>query len=478
MTFTQLLAVVRAGGVRVCADSRRVQAGDCFVAVCGTQADGHNFIPVARRQGAAYIVAERPVEGDNNLILVESSAKALGVLAQAAAGNPSEKLTNLAVTGTNGKTTTSFLVRSVIETAGQACGLIGTIVYSTGKQVSDAPLTTPDALTIAQAARQMVDSGAKYMMIEASSHALSQHRLAGIPFTAAAFTNLTGDHLDYHKTLEDYLAAKTLLFTSLPPHGMAILNAQSEASKTIARQIKRRILWYAVEQQADLTAHIHEMDDRGTTFSIEFNHYMEKVTTPLCGMHNISNHLAAAGLCLAAGFSLSAVAQGLSALTCVPGRLEPVLSAGADRRGVRVFVDYAHTDDALENVLKTLRPLCRGRLIVVFGCGGDRDKTKRPRMARVAERMADVVVVTSDNPRTEEPEAIIRDICAGFSPEKRHLVIVEPDRKEAIYQAIADARRDDVILLAGKGHETYQIIGTQKHDFSDVRVAQDALACL
>jgi UDP-N-acetylmuramoyl-L-alanyl-D-glutamate--2,6-diaminopimelate ligase len=477
MTFTQLLSLVQSGGVRITADSRQVQPGDCFVAVCGTQSDGHTFVSKAIEQGARYVVAEKPVNG-TDCIVVENSAKALGRLAQAAFGNPSSQLTNLAVTGTNGKTTTSFLVRSVIENSGYSCGLIGTIVYSTGRQTADAPLTTPDALTIARAAREMADSGARYMMIEASSHALSQHRLAGVPFTAAAFTNLTGDHLDYHKTLDNYLAAKILLFSSLPPHGMAVLNAQTDAAKTIAAQIKHRILWYAIEEPADLTAHVHQMDDRGTTFSIEFNNYMEKVTTPLCGMHNISNHLAAAGLCLAAGFSLSAIAKGLSALKCVPGRLEPVDSPIAQQRGISIFVDYAHTDDAMENVLKTLRPLCRGRLVIVFGCGGDRDKTKRPRMARVAEALADAVVVTSDNPRTEDPQAIIDDICRGFSPAKRASVHVEPDRKKAIFDALADARRGDVILLAGKGHETYQIIGTQKFDFSDLRVAQDALSCL
>lgn len=476
MTFTQLLALVQRGGVRVCADSRQVQAGDCFVAIRGTQADGHAYIPTARQRGARYIVAEEPANDD--CVVVADSAEALGLLAQAALDNPSSRLTNLAVTGTNGKTTTSYMVRSIIETAGASCGLIGTIVYSAGQTTVDAPLTTPDALTIARAAQQTVESGGKYMMIEASSHALSQQRLAGVPFTAAAFTNLTGDHLDYHKTTEDYLAAKTRLFTALPPHGMAVLNAQSDAARTIAAQINRRILWYAVEEPTDLTAHIHTMDDSGTTFSIEFGGYMEKVTTPLCGRHNVSNHLAAAGLALAAGFSLSEIAKGLSALAYVPGRLEPVGSPAAERRGIRVFVDYAHTDDALENVLTTLRPICRGRLIVVFGCGGDRDKTKRPRMAKAAQRLADGVIVTSDNPRTEDPQTIIDEICAGFSSDKRSTVQVVPDRRQAISQAIAQAQRGDVVLLAGKGHETYQIIGTQRLDFSDAAAAQEAMGRL
>jgi UDP-N-acetylmuramoyl-L-alanyl-D-glutamate--2,6-diaminopimelate ligase len=299
-----------------------------------------------------------------------------------------------------------------------------------------------------------------------------------VPFTAAAFTNLTGDHLDYHKSLDNYLDAKALLFEQLPPHGMAVLNAQSAASHTLAKGIQRRILWYAIEEPADVTAHIHEMNDNGSVFSIEFNKYMEKVRTPLPGAHNVSNHLAAAGLCLAAGFSLSDIAEGLSALSHVPGRLEPVTSPIAERRGIRIFVDYAHTDDALENVLKTLRPICTGRLIVVFGCGGDRDKTKRPRMAQVAQRLADIAMVTSDNPRTEDPQTIIDDICAGFKSADRKQVRVEPDRKKAIFAAMAEAQKGDIVLLAGKGHETYQIIGTTKYDFSDVQVAKETLSCL
>ena len=474
MTFTQLLALAASGDVRICADSRQVQPGDCFVAIRGTQSDGHAFIPTALQRGAQYIVAEEPY-ADGHCVIVKNSAEALGLLAQASVGQPSSQLTNLAVTGTNGKTTTAYLVRSVIETAGHPCGLIGTIAYSTGKNTAQAPLTTPDALTLAHMARQMVDDGAGYMMIEASSHALSQRRLAGVAFTAAAFTNLTGDHLDYHGTQAEYLAAKAMLFHALPPHGMAVLNAQSEAAQTIARRIKRRILWYAIEQPADVIAHIRQMDDSGSAFDLEFGQVTEKVTTPLCGMHNISNHLAAAGLCLAAGFSLTDIARGLSALQCVPGRLEPVISPAADRRGIRVFVDYAHTDDALANVLKTLRPICRRRLTVVFGCGGDRDKTKRPRMAGVAESLADEIIVTSDNPRTEAPQAIIDDICQGFSPQKRAVVQIEPDRKKAIVLAVTQARPGDVILIAGKGHETYQIIGTQRTDFSDAAVALEAM---
>jgi UDP-N-acetylmuramoyl-L-alanyl-D-glutamate--2,6-diaminopimelate ligase len=480
MTLTQLTARVGspAAPLRVCCDSRMVQPGDVFVAVPGTKSDGHEFIGQALRQGARYIVCQKPVPVDKGieLILVQDSADALGQLAQAAYGQPSSQLTNLAVTGTNGKTTTAYLVRSVLNNASQRCGLIGTIQYDMGDQIIDAPLTTPDPLTIAAAARRMVDHGARFMVIEASSHALDQRRLAGISFTAAAFTNLTGDHLDYHKTPQEYLAAKTRLFTGLPVHGLAVLNADSEASGQIARQIRHRVLWYSVRREADIMAEIETMDSTGSEYSLVFRNIKEKVQTPLPGLHNISNHLAAAGLCFAVGLDVPTVAAGLSALQAVPGRLEPILCGQADEAGIRVFVDYAHTDDALQNVLSTLRPLCEGRLVVVFGCGGDRDKTKRPRMAQVAQALADWVIVTSDNPRTEEPGTIIEDIVKGFTDRFRQTVMIEPDRRTAIRTAIHSGKPGDIILIAGKGHENYQIFGTQKIHFSDQEEALRAMS--
>jgi UDP-N-acetylmuramoyl-L-alanyl-D-glutamate--2,6-diaminopimelate ligase len=477
MTYTQLLALVQAKGLRVCADSRQVQQGDVFVAVSGTQVDGHDYIDKALSKGASYIVAQHPVDGVD-CVIVEDSARSLGQLAQASFGNPSSKLTNLAVTGTNGKTTVTYLVRSVIEHVGAKCGLIGTIEYNTGKSTVAAPLTTPDAVTIARVASEMVAGGADFMVVEASSHALSQQRLAGVSFTAAAFTNLTGDHLDYHHDEDDYLDAKTLLFTGLPPHGLAILNYESDEAHTIAEIIEpaTRILWYGIGRDVDINARVHRMDAAGSEFSIIFNNYSEKVTTRLPGRHNIQNCLAAAGLCLAAGIGLHEVAQGLSNLECVPGRLQPIQSEKAAGEDIRVFVDYAHTDDALKNVLNTLKPLCKGRLIVLFGCGGDRDKTKRPRMARVAEELGDIVIVTSDNPRTEDAETIIADILAGFAEIKKgQTLLIEPDRAAAIQLAVSKAKSGDIVLLAGKGHEDYQIIGTEKRHFSDFEEAQKAL---
>ena len=482
MTFDDLLNLVSSAVRRpveekvpnICADSRLVKAGCVFVAITGTIFDGHDFIDRAAARGAKYIVANRrgakyeiPDTGCE-IILVEDSAEAAAILAQASRGNPASKLTNLAVTGTNGKTTVAYLVRSVIQQAGEKCGLVGTIVYDTGLASVPADLTTPDCFVIADRQEQMVKAGSKYMVIEASSHALAQNRLAGIKFKAAAFTNLAGDHLDYHKTKADYLNAKTKLFSSLSTDATAVLNKQSPEAKLIAKQTDARVFAYAVGAPADLSAHIESMDINGTVFALEYAGKRQKVTTSLLGRYNVSNHLAAAGLCLAAGFDLETIATGLSALKAVPGRMEKL-------KGVSIFIDYAHTDDALKNALSALKPFCKGNLHVVFGCGGDRDRTKRPRMGRVAEQLADFVIVTSDNPRTEGPGDIINEIVTGFENPDSETIIVEPDRKKAIEVAIKTAARGDIVLIAGKGHEDYQVIGTQKFDFSDKEVAEEYL---
>jgi UDP-N-acetylmuramoyl-L-alanyl-D-glutamate--2,6-diaminopimelate ligase len=322
----------------------------------------------------------------------------------------------------------------------------------------------------------MLKVGSKYMVIEASSHALAQNRLAAIDFKAAAFTNLTGDHLDYHKTKKEYLAAKTKLFAALSPEAIAVLNKQSPEAEHIVQKTKAKILWYAIDEPADITAHIKSMDVNETAFTLEYADQLFLVRTPLLGLHNVSNHLAAAGLCLAAGFDLETVVCGLSALQGVPGRLEKVGWDG----NFTVLVDYAHTDDALKNVLSTLKPLCKANLRVVFGCGGDRDRTKRPRMAKVVEQLADFVIVTSDNPRTEKPQDIIDEIIAGFERTTHHArrttKIIEPDRRKAIALAIKTAEKNDIVLIAGKGHENYQIIGKQKFPFSDNTIAREYLA--
>ncbi len=329
MTFDELLALVSSNSeLRLCADSRLVKPGDIFIAIKGSVYDGHDFIDEALANGAKYVVCQRDTryairDTQYEIVTVEHSATAAAALAQASRGNPASQLTNLAITGTNGKTTVAFLVRSCIRKAGKKCGLIGTIIYDTGLTSSEAVLTTPDCLAIAEEQEQMLKVGSKYMIIEASSHALSQNRLAGINFKAAAFTNLAGDHLDYHKTEADYLAAKTKLFRALSPDATAVLNKQSPVAKQIVSQTAARILWYAVDEPADLQAHIESMDINGTVFVLEYAEENSKfcVKTPLLGRYNVSNHLAAAGLCLAAGFDLETIATGLSALKAIPGRL-------------------------------------------------------------------------------------------------------------------------------------------------------------
>ena len=490
MTLNELLALVRReNGLCIRTDSRLVTDGDIFVAVKGTAYDGHDFIEKALANGAGYIVCQKDGrytirDGRHESVIVDDTTEAAAILAQAAGDNPASKLTNLAVTGTNGKTTVAFLVQSIISRAGHKCGLIGTVMYDTcSGSAYQAPLTTPDCLDIAAKQQEMVENGARYMVIEASSHALSQNRLAQISFKAAAFTNLSGDHLDYHKTKEDYLAAKTRLFSALAPDASAVLNRQSPEAELIAAQTETGILWYAIGENADLTAHIESMDITGTVFTLKYAGQSSIVRTPLLGLYNVSNCLAAAGLCIAAGFDIETIAAGLSALKTIPGRLEKIdprlcgdklapAKAGGD---FCVIIDYAHTDDALKNVLTTLKPLCKGKLRVVFGCGGDRDKTKRPRMAKVAEELADFVIVTSDNPRTEEPTDIINDIVAGFEKSETQTISIEPDRKKAIELAVKNAEKDDIVLIAGKGHEDYQIIGTQKFHFSDKEIAQECL---
>ncbi len=487
MDFDSLLELVRGKDApRLCIDSRLVRRGDCFIAIPGTNFDGHDFIPQALAAGAKYIVhqsglAPGPVPGVV-FITVPDTTTAAALLAQARSGSPASKLTNLAVTGTNGKTTITFLVRSVLNSTGRKCGLLGTVIYDTGEQITEAPLTTPDCLTIAQAQKQMVDAGASYMVIEASSHALHQNRLAAIDFIAAAFTNLTGDHLDYHKTESAYLDAKTKLFERLSPDATAVLNRQSSHSDEIAKRTAAKILWYGIDSPrvllsqessgGDITARIESMTIEGTRFNLSYAGQSCTVSTPLLGLYNVSNHLAAAGLCLAAGLDLKTICSGLSTLKNVPGRLEKVDFDG----DFTILIDYAHTDDALKNVLSTLKPLCKGKLIVVFGCGGDRDRTKRPRMAAVAEQLADLVVVTSDNPRTEPPEFIIGEIMTGFERPTADKINVELERDDAIRYAVRQAEKDDIVLIAGKGHENYQIIGKEKIHFSDKEIAQQLVA--
>lgn len=455
-------------------DSRKVQPAAVFVAIKGANHDGHDFIPQASAAGAAVIVAERPVDVPPG-VLLHVTRNASAWLARAAAVRHGldrlqqrGELPVVGVTGTNGKTTTTYLVQSMLADAERPCAVIGTVSYDLVGRRLAAPLTTPPAADLAAMLVEAHGHGARAAAMEVSSHSLEQHRVEGIRFGVGVFTNLTGDHLDYHGTMEAYAAAKKRLFDRLPADGAAVINAEDPRAEYMVSECAARIIRFALSGEADLTADILSMSTDGTRVVFRWNGRTVEARTALFGRHNVMNLLAAVGAGLALGLDLETAAGGAARLSRVRGRLERVDSV---ETGFAVLVDYAHTDDALRHALQTLRPLTTGRLWCVFGCGGDRDRTKRPRMAQVAAEIADRIVITSDNPRTEDPLAIIADIRAGVPADAADRCVVEPDRAAAIQRAIRDAAGGDTVLIAGKGHEDYQIIGTRKIHFDDVEVA-------
>ncbi|MHC4561247.1 MAG: UDP-N-acetylmuramoyl-L-alanyl-D-glutamate--2,6-diaminopimelate ligase [Planctomycetota bacterium] len=455
------------------ADSRRAEPGVCFVAMRGAVHDGHEFIESAVAAGAVAVVCEDPAQVPTGTpcAVVADTRLALGPLAQAIQGWPARQLKVIGITGTNGKSTVAWLLRDILTEAGHTPALLGTIQYEVGSRQVPATTTTPDAVELAAMMAEMVSAGCTHLAMEVSSHALDQRRVAGIEFAAAVMTNLSGDHLDYHLTQEAYLAAKLRLFESLPPSAVAIVNRDDPAGETFAAAAERDVTWYGLSPAADVWARIDRIDSTGTEFLLTAGEREARIVTPLIGRHNVYNCLAASTAADTLGVSTEVVARALAEIHRIPGRLERV----PGERPFSVFVDYAHTDDALANVLSALRPVTAGRLVVVFGCGGDRDRTKRPRMARVAQDMADVLVITSDNPRNEPPEQIIDEIVAGLARGDNDRSRVEPDRRTAIADAIAEAQAGDVVLIAGKGHETYQVIGDRRIDFDDAAVAAEIL---
>ena len=458
----------------VVTDSRRAGAGGCFIAVRGPNTDGHQYIASAVAAGCTAVVCEdaSAVPAEIACAVVADSRSAAGPMAQAALGWPCRKLIIAGVTGTNGKTTIIYLLRHILDLAGRKVAMLGTVSYETIANRTPARTTTPGAVELAGMMAEIVAAGGTHLVMEVSSHALDQRRTDGIDFDVAALTNLSGDHLDYHGSMENYFAAKRRLFEGLPADARVVLNRDEDCSEQMASATAATVVWYGLSAAADVSCRIDSIDITGGGFLLRTGGGEVHVQTSLIGRHNVYNCLAAAAAAEAMGVDIKTIAKALGQVRCVPGRLQRIKA----ETPFEVLVDYAHTDDALDKVLSALRPVTTGRLIVVFGCGGDRDRTKRPRMAGAAERWADAVIVTSDNPRSEEPTAIIEEIMTGFSSSARKKVRTEPNRRSAIASAIGSAGDGDVVLIAGKGHENYQVIGDERIHFDDVEIVEKIVA--
>jgi UDP-N-acetylmuramoyl-L-alanyl-D-glutamate--2,6-diaminopimelate ligase len=457
-------------------DSRSVGPGMVFVALRGLKNDGAAFAPQAIAAGAAAVVAEHQpaVPAGVPWVVVGDARLALALLAAEFFGHPSRTMQVVGITGTNGKTTTSFLVAAIFEAAGIRCGVMGTVTYRLGARAFDATRTTPEAPAVQAYLREMQDAGCGAGVMEVSSHALALRRVDGVRFAAAAFTNLTRDHLDFHVDMESYFGAKRRLFEMLPGDAPAVINADDPRAASLADVVHTPVT-YGINKPADVSTGPLSFALSGLDFEARTPQGPVRVRSRLVGRPNVYNILAAVGVTAALQVPLDAIERGLAELAGVPGRFEVVSSPGDD---ITVVVDYAHTDDALRNLLETARPMATERLITVFGAGGDRDRTKRPLMGMVAARLSDVVVITSDNPRSEDPARIIEEVRRGADAETRQSsaqVVTVIERREAIERAVALARPGDVVLVAGKGHEKYQEIEGRTLAFDDVAVAREAL---
>jgi UDP-N-acetylmuramoyl-L-alanyl-D-glutamate--2,6-diaminopimelate ligase len=462
-------------------DSRQATEGFLFTAIRGLTMDGHRFIDDVMRRGAVGVISESDApEGFSGAWLkVEDARRALAHAADIINGEPSEKLKLVGITGTNGKTTTTYLCFALAEAAGEKAAMLTTVEYRIGGESTPAVRTTPEASDTNRFLREAVEKGCRMAVMETSSQAVHLHRCDYLDFQAVVFTNLTRDHLDYHLTMENYFDAKKMLFDgrtgSVPAAG--VINIDDAWGAKLAAELKakgQRVVTFAQNAAADLTA--EEIDVsllKGTSFLLKTPSFERRITSPLVGRPHVYNMLAATAVALELGYAPDAIEKGLNRCVGAPGRFERVPHAG----DFAVVVDYAHSDDALLNTLRTARDLTRGRIITVFGCGGDRDRTKRAPMGEVAGRNSDLVIATSDNPRTENPLQILAEIETGLKNTNCPYQII-PDRREAIFQAVSKAKPQDVVIIAGKGHETYQIIGSEKYHFDDREVALEALAAL
>ena len=454
-------------------DSRRVEKGHLFVAMKGTQVDGHKFIPKAEEQGASAILCEElpsTLNPEITYIVVSSTEDSVGKVATCFYGNPSKNLKLVGVTGTNGKTTIATLLYNMFRKMGHKCGLLSTVCNYIEGEALPTNHTTPDAIELNQLLAKMVEAGCEYVFMECSSHAIAQKRIGGLKFTGGIFTNLTRDHLDYHKTFENYRDAKKAFFDMLPKSAFAIINIDDKNGMFMVQNTKATVKTYSTRTLADFKARLLECHFEGMYLDING----QEVGVQFIGKFNVSNLLAVYGTAVMLGKKPEDILVVMSTLHSVNGRLEPVRSS----QGVTAIVDYAHTPDALENVLNAIHEVLngKGQVITVCGAGGNRDKGKRPLMAQEAVKQSDKVIITSDNPRFEEPQDIINDMLAGLNAQQMKKVISIVDRKEAIRTACMMANKGDVILVAGKGHEDYQEIKGVKHHFDDKEVLRDIFA--
>ncbi|MBS6006668.1 MAG: UDP-N-acetylmuramoyl-L-alanyl-D-glutamate--2,6-diaminopimelate ligase [Clostridium baratii] len=453
-------------------DSRKVKDGDMFVCIKGFKSDGHNFINAAINNGAKVIVCEDEADVKDGITLIKfkDTRKALAKIGAKYYDNPCDKLNIIGVTGTNGKTTTAFMIKNILESCNEKVGLIGTIANYIGDEKLKTERTTPESLELQELFRNMVDKGVKYCVMEVSSHSLELDRVYGVDFEVGIFTNLTRDHLDFHKTFENYYKAKYKLF---PRSKTSIVNIDDKYGVRITEDLQKEnitnFITYGIKNRADIMSKNEKLENMDILFDLVTEDKTERVLLPIPGEYNIYNALGAISACKVLGISLEDIKEGLKHVV-VPGRCER--AARGHKLPYEIIIDYAHTPDGLENILKTAREFTRGRLISVFGCGGDRDKVKRPQMGKIGTDLSDVAVITSDNPRSEEPDSIIDDIIAGI--EKDNYIRIT-NRHEGIEKAMEIAEEGDVIVIAGKGHETYQILNTGTIHFDEREVIEEIL---
>lgn len=449
-------------------DSRKIKCGDMFFAIGGFNVDGHNFISKAIENGAKTVVVEKDVtlvEGIT-FIKVENGRRALAIAASNFYNNPSKKMKIMGITGTNGKTTSAFMLKGILEAKGYKVGLIGTIANYIGNKEIHTEKTTPESLELQQLFKDMVDSDIDYCVMEVSSHSLDLDRVYGIEFSQGIFTNLTQDHLDFHKTFENYFNAKSKLF-KICKH--SVVNVDDSYGIKLLEKINSRVTTYSIEKESDLKGTDINLESTGIIFNLKGNEKTYKVQLPIPGRYNVYNALGCIGAALDEGIDMDTIIEGLSKVT-VPGRCEN-LTLGMNL-GFQVIRDYSHTPDSLKNILENLRELTKGKLICIFGCGGDRDRTKRPIMGEIGTELSDIAIITSDNPRSEDPYMILEDIKAGV--EKSNYKLIE-NRREAIKTALLLGEKDDIIVIAGKGHETYQILKNETIHFDEKEVVLELI---